>query len=92
MIMTQIDNLPNLLGRMMITKQIHEQVGDPRDTLDQVLARAYDMGNDDERKEVQAWTDRQPDSFDSAAASAAKANAITAIHRLTTEGGGTDEQ
>ncbi|KKN79987.1 hypothetical protein LCGC14_0334950 [marine sediment metagenome] len=92
MIMTQIDNLPALLFRMTISKQIHDQVGDPRDTLDQVLGRAYDMGDDDERQEVQAWTDRQPDSFESAAAFTGRANAIAAIHRLTTEGGGTGEQ
>lgn len=90
--MTPTTNLPALITRMMTAKQIHNQVGDPRDTLDQVLARSYDMGNPEEQEEVQVWTDRQPDSFDSAIAFSAKANAIAAIHWLTTEGGGADKQ
>lgn len=87
---------PALIERMLNAKTEHDDGGLHSvalggATLDEVLGLTYDMGNDDERKEVQAWGARQPDSFDSIAFTA-KANAIAAIHRLTTEGGGTDEQ
>lgn len=84
-------NLPALLFRMTISKQIHDQVGDPRDTMNQVLARCFDMGNDLEQDVAEEWMNAH--GYGSATlAETTKDLAIAAIHRLTTEGGGADEQ
>ena len=93
--MINTDNLPALITRMMISKQIHEQVGDPRDTLHQVRGRCFDRGNDLEERVVENWFVAKGHNGMTMAATldeTTKDLAIGAIHRLTIEGAGASEQ
>ncbi len=86
--MTRIDDLPALLARMMITKELHDEAEDFGSTLDEALARCFDMGGDLEREMAEDWIAAQGYGE----SGTTKDLAIASIHRLTTEGGGVDEQ
>lgn len=90
--MLRANKPPALLARMLTAKTEHDVDGISGNHLDEILGETCDMGNDDERKEVRDWLEYQPHFFDPAFAFTVRAQAIAAIHRLTTEGGGTDEQ